>query len=304
MRPELANTPSRRLLLLVFISTVAWSFGPICIRYALEYEMPPALIASGRMLIGAVCFTPLVMARYWREIKSMSRGSLTLAIGAGALFGCNTTLSAASLAHISVIVMQAFIATIPIWVAMLEVTLLKARLGRGAWAGVGAALFGGLLVGGATAGLESPLAGGNPILGLAFALANSLSVSFYIIAGRHVRRSVAFVPYIWLVYTSGALMTFVIIAGGSTPIVGYATEGYLWVLALALLAQIAGHGVLNYAIRFLSATTLTVTSQMVPALGVVWALLILGEMPTPLQIAGGAALIIGIAIVLRGQIQR
>ena len=299
-----SNGPAGKWLwLLVILSTVSWSFGPICIRYALEADMPATLIASGRMIAGALFFTPFALRRYRGELQTMGRRSKFLAIGAGAIFAFNVTATAVSLQHISVLIAQALIATIPVWVAIMEVALLKARLPRSVWFGVFAALAGGILMARATSGGAAPIAGGNPVFGLAIASAGALSTSIYVIIGRKLRGSVAFVPYIWLVFSSASIGTLLIIALTSTPVLGHASVGYFWVLMLALLAQVIGHGTLNFVIKYLSATTATVTAQTVPALSAVWALLILSEVPTPLQALGGIALIAGVVIVLRGKIR-
>lgn len=301
MRLRLAPPSATQLWLLVALSTVSWSFGPICIRFALQHDVPPALIASGRMVVGALFFTPYVWHKYAGQIKEMPARSRLLAIFAGAVFGFNITLNAASLEHISVIIGQALIATIPVWVAIMEVAMLKVQLSRSVWLGVFVALAGALLISWATSGEAPPLEGGNPSLGLVMALISACSASLYIIIGRKVRGSVSFVPYIWLVYTSGAIATVFIIASSGTPVLGYEWQGYAWVVLLAVLAQIIGHGVLNFVLKYLSPTTLTVTAQTVPVLSVLWALLILNETPTIIQVIGSLVLVIGVAIVLRAQ---
>ena len=301
MRLKLVQPRATQLWILVALSTVSWSFGPICIRFALQHDVPPALISSGRMIVGALFFTPYVWVKYAADIRLMPARSRWLAIFAGAMFGFNITLNAASLEHISVIIGQALIATIPIWVAIQEVAILKVKLKRSVWLGVFVALLGAILISWATSGEAPPLPGGNPSLGILMALISACSASLYIIIGRKVRGSVSFVPYIWLVYTSGAVTTLLIIALSRTPVLGYEWQGYFWVLLLAVLAQIIGHGVLNYVLRYLSPTTLTVTAQTVPALSVLWALLILSETPTTTQVGGSIVLIIGVGIVLRAQ---
>ena len=232
MRLNLVKPSTTQLWIMVALSTVSWSFGPICIRFALEYGLHPALIAGGRMLVGALFFTPYVWHKYAGDIKGMPTRQRLLAIGAGAIFGVNITLNAASLEHISVIIGQALIATIPVWVAILEVTLLKARLSRSIWIGVAVALAGGILISLATAGEQPVIAGGNPGLGILLASIAACSASLYIIIGRKVRGSVSFVPYIWLVYASGTATTVLIIAVSQTPVFGYDAQGYLWVFLL------------------------------------------------------------------------
>ena len=302
MRPKLAPSTAR-LWLLVAISALAWSFGPICVRYAFQYDMPSALVSFGRMITGVFMFAPYIWYKGKHELAAMPRRSLWLALAAGSLSGSNILLMIASLEHISVLVNQAFIATIPIWVAVLEVTLLKQSLGKAIWFGVLAAVAGGGMIAFATSGQPAITEGGNPTLGVLLAITSACSASLYIIVGRRLRGSVSFIPYIWLVYAGGAIVTLAVVAVSGIPLVGYDPRGYLWVLLLAILAQIMGHGALNYVVKFVSPTTLTMSVQTVPVMSALWAFLIFNEIPTGWQAAGGAILLLGVVIVLRGQIK-
>lgn len=293
-----------RLGVLVAISIFAWSFGPICVRFAFQYDLPPALVAFGRMITGSVMFAPYIVYRGQREIRRMSARSRWLAVAAGALFGMNITLMATSLTHISIMINQALIATIPIWVAVFEVTLLKGQLSRAIWSGIIVALGGGLAVAFASAGAPAISADGNPGLGVLLAAISACSAALYITIGRKVRSSTSFIPYIWLVYTAGAAVTLLIIAFTRVSLVGYDIRGYLWVLLLAILAQIIGHGVLNFVLKYVSPTVITVTAQVMPVLAAFWAFVIFSEIPTSWQVLGSALLLLGVTIVLRGQNSR
>lgn len=301
MRIDLSAPSTTHLWLLVAVSAFAWSFGPICVRFAFEYDMHPALVSFGRMITGVVMFAPYIWYRGAREIAAMPARSRRLALIAGAMSGINIMLMVASLEHISVLINQAFIATIPIWVAFFEVTLLKQKLGTAVWIGILVALAGGFIIAFSTADGPSVLPGGDPALGIAMAVVSACSASLYIIIGRKVRGDVSFVPYIWLVYSGAALATLAIIAFNGVALIGYDIRGYLWVLLLAVLAQILGHGALNFVLRFISPTTLTMTVQSVPILSAIWAFLVFSEVPTVSQAAGSVILVLGVAIVLRSQ---
>jgi len=301
MRINLSTPSATHLWILVAVSAFAWSFGPICVRFAFQYDMRPALVSFGRMITGVVMFAPYIWYRGAREIAAMPARSRWLALAAGAMSGINIVLMVASLEHISVLINQAFIATISIWVAFFEVTLLKQKLGAAVWVGLLAALAGGLTIALSTAEGPAILPGGNPGLGIMMAVISACSASFYIIIGRKVRGEVSFVPYIWLVYAAGALVTLAIIAANGISLIGYELRGYFWVLLLAILAQILGHGALNFVLRFMSPTTLTMTVQSVPILSAIWAYLIFSEIPTIPQAIGSVILVIGVTIVLRGQ---
>ncbi len=296
------EAPSTPLLYsLVFVAVFAWSLGPICVRYAFEYDMPPDVISALRMLIGAVVFTPIVLSRYKHELVSISPRHAILAMIAGMFFGLNLIGMITSLEHISVMINQVLIATNPIWVAILEVTVLKGRLNRMIWLGIFVAFIGGVVIATSTTGAPAIIEGGNAPLGVGLALFAALMAALYFVIGRSVRSSVSLVPYIWIVYTSGSVFTFIIIFFNQVPVTGYDPQGYFWVLALAILAQIIGHGTLNYVVKFLPPTLLSVMGQSVPILSGVWALLIFAEVPTVLQILGGIVILIGVTIVLNGQ---
>lgn len=301
MRINLTAPSTTHLWILVAVSAFAWSFGPICVRYAFEYDMHPAFVAFGRMVTGVVMFAPYIWYRGGREIAAMPSRSRWLALIAGAMSGMNIVLMVASLEHISVLINQAFIATIPIWVAFFEVTLLKQKLGKAVWLGIVTALGGGIMIAFTTSGTQSVIAGGNPTLGIAMAVISACSASLYIIVGRKVRGDVAFIPYIWLVYAAAAAVTLLIIAINGVSLVGYDPRGYLWILLLAVLAQIIGHGALNFVLRFISPTTLTMTVQSVPVMSAIWAFLIFSEIPTIPQVIGSVILVLGVTIVLRAQ---
>ena len=303
MRINLSAPSTTHLWILVAASAFAWSFGPICVRYAFEYDMHPALVSFGRMVTGVVLFAPYIWYRGAREIAAMPARSRWLAVIAGAMSGINIVLMVASLEHISVLINQAFIATIPIWVAFFEVTLLKQKLGKAVWLGILAALAGGILIAFTTSGTSAVIEGGNPTLGIAMAVVSACSAALYIIVGRKVRGDVSFIPYIWLVYAAAAAVTLLIIAINGVRLIGYDPRGYLWVLLLAVLAQIIGHGALNFVLRFISPTTLTMTVQSVPIMSAIWAFLIFSEIPTVPQVIGSLILVLGVTIVLRGQHQ-
>ena len=289
---------------LVAISIFAWSFGPICVRFAFQYDLPPSLVAFGRMFTGMLIFIPYIWYRGWNEIRAMPARSRWLAGAAGTLFGINITLMATSLTHISIMINQALIATIPIWVAVFEVTLLKGALSRAIWAGISVALAGGLVVAFASSTAPAVVVGGNPGLGVLLAAISASSAALYITIGRKVRSTTSFIPYIWLVYTAGSAVTLIIIGLSRASLIGYDFRGYLWVLLLAILAQIIGHGVLNFVLKYVSPTVITVTAQVMPVLAAVWAFVIFSEIPTAWQMLGSALLLLGVTIVLRGQSSR
>lgn len=294
------NKLSNIYLLLAF-GLFAGSLGPICVRFALQEGVPPDAITALRMIFACVTFAPFVWFRYREQIQQMSKQNIALALIAGGLFGLNVMLMIMSLEHVSVVMSQVLVGTNPVWVALIEVTVLKARLPRIVWIGIGIAFFGGILIAFSTTTEPAAVEGGVPALGVFLGLTSAIFAAIYLNIGRRVRADVAFVPYIWLIYTGGAITTFVITLLNSSTLLGYEPAGYFWVLMVAIVAQLIAHGAFNFVLGYLTATVISVSGQSVPILSAIWGFMIFAEVPTILQVIGGAVIIAGVLVVIRGQ---
>jgi drug/metabolite transporter (DMT)-like permease len=71
---------------------------------------------------------------------------------------------------------------------------------------------------------------------------------------------------------------------------------YLWILLLALVPQLIGHSTYNWALRYLPAALVSITTLGEPIGSAVLAYFILQETPTLLTILGGVLILIGIYI--------
>lgn len=301
MIPNITKLKSSHLWLLLIIAIFSGSLGPICVRQAFLYDMPSDVITSLRMIFTVFVFTPFVVTRYHRELRAIQPHHLMFALFAGGMFGLNIVLMVTSLEHIGVMINQVLVGSAPIWVALLEVSVLKFKLNKWVWLGITVAFSGGTIIALSASGEPAIVEGGNATYGVIFALLSALGASIYIISGRKLRADIPFLPYVWLVYVGGAVVTFGITLVNQTPMTGYDPQGYFWVIMLAILAQIITHGSMNFVLGYLPATTVTVAMQSVPILSAIWAFLLFSEIPMILQIVGSAVIIIGVTIVIRGQ---
>lgn len=303
MKLNIAPRKTSHLFILLAFALFAGSLGPICVRYAQSYGLTPDLITAIRMVFSSVLFFPLVWSKHSQELKNMPTPQRFLALSAGVMFGTHIVLMVTSLEHISIMINQVLIATTPIWVALLEVTVLKTKLRLSVWLGIIVAFTGGTIIAFSTSNEPAFIENGNATLGVILAIFSALGSSIYLIIGRKLRASTSFLPYVWLVYTGGSIIALLIMLFNQSPIIGYDPRGYIWVIALAIVAQIIAHGTFNFILGYLPATTVSVSSQAVPILGTIWAFFIFTEIPTLLQIIGSGIIIVGVTIVIRTQNQ-
>ena len=93
------------------------------------------------------------------------------------------------------------------------------------------------------------------------------------------------------------LLIAVLIAG--YDLTGYSSDTYLMFVLLAVVPQIIGHSSLNWSLRFVSATLVTIAVLGEPVVATALAYIILNESPTLMEIAGGILILSGIVIAFR-----
>ena len=82
---------------------------------------------------------------------------------------------------------------------------------------------------------------------------------------------------------------------GRTPVPSR-QETWVWLILLALGPQILGHSSLNWALRYLSATYVTIATLGEAIGSTLLAWWVLGEKPAAWSLVGGALVLAGIAV--------
>ncbi len=285
------------------IGILAVSTAAIIIRFAQDQGVPSLLIAASRLLVAALALTPFTLRRYRSHLQGLGRGDIALAIISGVFLAAHFATWVTSLEYTSVLISVVLVTTSPIWVALLEVFVLRARLNSLIIGGLVIVIVGGAMIGLASAPTEIESTNDNLIGGL-LSLAGAITVSVYLIIGRKLRAQLPVIPYIWLVYGCAALTLLVIVFITSTPVIGYAPTSYLLLLALGLVPQLIGHSSLNYALGYLPATIVSVATQIEPISSALLAFIIFRESPTPTQVIGSIIILLGVMLATIGQSQK
>jgi drug/metabolite transporter (DMT)-like permease len=140
---------------------------------------------------------------------------------------------------------------------------------------------------------------GSAFLGNFLALLGALTVAGYLMIGRRLRAKVDLIPYIFVIYSVAAIaLVIYMFVAGQTPI-GYPQSTYLWILALALIPQLIGHSTYNWALKFMPASLVSVTTLGEPIGSAILALLLLGETPSAITLVGGILILIGIYLTTK-----
>jgi drug/metabolite transporter (DMT)-like permease len=281
---------------------LAVSTASIFIRFA-QREAPSLVIAALRLTVASLLLAPLALTRYRGELRALTRDDLLLGALSGVLLAVHFGTWISSLEYTSVASSVVFVSTGPLWVALLSPLFLKEPLSRAVLAGMTLALLGGTVIGlGDACQLEGGLAcpqfseliQGKAIFGNFLALAGAWTVAGYLMIGRRLRAGMSLIPYIFIVYGSAAISLLVaMLVAGQRP-GGYSPVVYIWILLLALLPQLIGHSAYNWALRYLPAAMVSITTLAEPVASAILAYVILHEAPARLTLLGGVLILTGI----------
>ena len=294
--------------LIILVAVLAVSTASIFIRFAQNDGMPSLVIAALRLTFAALILAPISLTKYLEELKRITLNEILLGAFSGIFLAAHFATWISSLEYTSVASSVVFVSTGPLWVALLSPFLLKEHLARMAVIGLGLAFAGGTIIGLSdacvwNAGLSCPalqdVMHGRAMWGNFLALLGAWTVTGYLIIGRKLRTSISLIPYIFMVYgfAAIALLALTFITGNS--LLGYTPKTYGWIFLLAVLPQLVGHSIYNWALKYIPASLVAVTTLGEPIGSAILALIILNEAPTLTTIIGGIFILTGIYLASR-----
>jgi drug/metabolite transporter (DMT)-like permease len=318
MNQELASGETHRVgggrvAAALLIAILAVSTASIFIRLA-QAEAPSLVIAALRLTFATLLLAPIAWVRHRAELKRLTRIEIIPGILSGLFLAAHFATWISSLEYTTVASSVVFVSTGPLWVALLSPLLLNERLRRVAIVGLAIAILGGTMIGLSEAcawdrGLRCSDIGqalqGRAMWGNFLALIGAWTVSGYLIIGRQLRaaRRVSLIPYIFMVYGVAAVALIVtMFAAGQSPL-GYSPQTYGWIFLLAAFPQLIGHSTYNWALRYLPASFVAVTTLGEPIGSAILAFFLLSETPTVIVIGGGVLILIGIYLASRNSEQ-
>jgi drug/metabolite transporter (DMT)-like permease len=293
--------PNWLIALVLIIGVLAISTASILIRLANISAGTSGLGFS--LVLGASRFTlsAIIILPAWPKLlrQNLQAGAWLYASAAGLCLALHVALWITSLSYTSIAASTALVTTNPVWVALLSWFWFGEKLSKVSAVGIAIALLGGMTIALGSAGDTN--VGSNPILGDFLALAGSWTVSLYLLLSREAqRRGLGIGGYIAIAYTVAAIVLLPLPLLFNTSYTGYPHIVYFYILLTAIVPQLIGHTVFNWAVAQISPTlvTLAILFEPVGASGLGY--LILGEVPAPTVLTGAAVLLLGVATATFG----
>jgi drug/metabolite transporter (DMT)-like permease len=279
----------------VATTLLLWASAFVAIRH-LGHDFPAGALSLGRLVVGSLALGAVAVSRGLP--RPSGRDWLGL-IAIGVLwFGVYNVALNQSEHQIDAGTSAMLIQISPVLIAVLATLFLGERFTR--WLAGGLVLaFGGVVLigvsqpGGASTGSTSELTG------ILLCLLAALVYSVALVVQKPLVSRLSALHVTWLACTVGAVACLPF-AGQLVSATGDASASDIWwVVYLGLFPTAIAFTTYAFALQHMSASSLGITTYLVPPLTIVLGWLFLGETPPGMAYVGGALALVGVAVARR-----
>lgn len=275
----------------VACTLVFWASAFVAIRH-LGDDFSPGALSLGRLLVGAACLAvvalasglPRPTAAEWRSIVVI--GLLWFGVYNVALNEGEQRVDAGTAAML--------IQVSPVLIALLAALFLGERFT--VHLGIGLALaFGGV----ALIALSTSPDGERDPLGVVLVLVSAVVYAISAVLQKPLMASLRSVHVVWLACTIGAIACLPFAGQLWSESAAAPTSSLWWLVYLGVFPTALAFTTYGYALKHMSASSLGVTTYLVPPITIVLGLVFLGEAPPAIAYVGGALALVGVAVARR-----
>lgn len=259
----------------------------------------PLAIVMVRTVGAVFVLLPFYLMQKAKPKTVLSPKEKALFILAGVCLGLHFILWTASLSYTTVASASVLVCIHPILMIIAERVLHKVKFGWAVWLGVIMSFLGSALLG--LSDHQSTVAS-HPLLGNLMAFSAALVVVIYILLGQQLRKKTEWLEYVFPVYAWSALVCIILfwISGASLKTTN---EFWIYSLALALGPQLLGHGAMNYAVKYVQPTLLSMSILIEPIIATLIAMLLFSEVPSIGSLLAMGLIVLGLIIAWFSRIQ-
>lgn len=284
-----------RHALVLIAGVAAVGSAALMARVGLGAGLTPLQLAMGRMAV-AVLLLALYRTARRSPAARLSREQALRLVGAGLCIAVHFGTWFTSLEYLSVAHSTLLVSTTPLWAGLVGLFVPPLRASGRFWQGLAIALVGLVLVTATdapSATLKSPAWFGNVM-----AIAGALAFVPALLLSQRVQKEIPTEQAVAWIYgaAAGGLVVLALVQGkASLP---DSPPAWGAVVGMALIAQLGGHTVFNWALRHFSAGQVSTAMLMEPVFAGALAWVVFGERLTLLQEIGGLVLLAGVAVTL------
>lgn len=290
------NTPFNPYIAIT-IGVLSISTAAVLVKMA--GSAPASIIANYRLLIAVCMMAPYIIWKKPSEFQTISKTDWSYSLFAGFFLALHFIFWFESLAYTSVASSVVLVSLQPIFAFLGTFLFFKEKFSPRLIISMLIALTGSILIGWGDFQIS-----GMALYGDALALVGAIMVTIYFLIGQHVRTRLSLLTYTFIVYGMSTITLIVYNLVLHQSFTGYTLGQWMIFLALAIIPTFFGHTLFNWALRWVSTSTISMAVIFEPVGASVLAYLLLGEQITLFQLLGGAIIILGLMLFVLSMRQK
>ena len=278
--------------LTLFLGVFALSTSAIFVKLA---GAPSSITAFYRLFFALLFLLPLLLLdkAYWQDLRSLSRRQWQTGLLSGLFLAIHYILWFESLNYTSVASSTVIVTLQPLFSFVGSYFLFKERFSTGAIISSIVALIGSFIIAWGDFQISMQALYGDL---LAFIAAGFITAYFFI--GQHMRQKLAVVPYSILGYAASAFFLAVYALSQQLSFIDYSQNTWTAFLGIAFISTILGQMLLNWLLKWLSTSVISM-SILGETIGTcILAYFILGEIITLRQGIGIIVTLAGLGLFM------
>lgn len=272
----------------ILIGVISISLSAIFVKLA---EAESGVIAFYRLLFSVLIMSPLFFYKYSHELKELTKRDWIFSSIAGIFLAFHFILWFESLNYTSVASSTVLVTLQPLFAFIGTYFFFKEKLSAKTILSGIIAIIGSFLISWGDFKVS-----GNALYGDLLALFACGLITGYLLFGQDVRKRISLITYTMVVYSISTICLFLYVLVKGESFGPYPPMTWMWFLLLAIIPNLLGHTLFNWAVKWVSTNVISVAVLFEPIGAALLAYFIFAEKLMATQITGGLIVIIGILL--------
>lgn len=272
------------------IGVISVSTSAIFVKYS---TAPSGVIAFYRLFFSVILMLPVFLLKYVSELRLITKRDWIFSIVSGVFLAFHFILWFESLNYTSVASSTVLVTLQPLFAFVGTFVFFKEKLSLKEIISGIIAVIGSVVISWGDFRIS-----GNALFGDILALIACALITAYLLFGQTVRKRVSLITYTFVVYSISTITLLLYVLAAHEPLIGFESDNWLYFFLLALIPNLLGHTFINWSIKWLSTSTISVAILFEPIGATILAVILLSEEVLWTQMVGGLIVLIGITIFL------
>lgn len=279
--------------LIMLIGVFLLSTSAIFVKLA---DAPSAIIAFYRLLI-AFSFTLFFLLKDKKnisEIKNLNKKNIFLGILSGVFLALHYLFWFESLKYTSVLSSTVIATMQPIFSVIGSYIFFKEKYKVKSILYIFFTIIGSMII-----GISDFELGGTELYGDILSFISAIIITFYFLIGQHLRKKISTISYCSLGYLSSTIILFIYSLAKNYSFSGYSNITIYCFFGLAIISTGFGQMVLNWLLKWLNTTTISMGLLTEPIFATIISIIILNESIRSMQIIGFIVVFLGLFLFIK-----